>query len=60
MADRDTRGYKVYYKWRDGTGFCPQIKLEGIWLKKLGFNIDARFLVRCEKDRLVLTKAAPQ
>ena len=34
----------------------PQIKMQGDWLKDMGFSIGDNIQVRCEKNRLVISK----
>lgn len=47
------------YKTTQGRHFqmIPQIKLQGDWLKEIGFSIGDNIQVRCEKNRLIITKA---
>ena len=53
---KDNRSMKVY----EGSGrtykAIPLIRLQGEWLKELGFTIGSPVNVKCEEDRLVITR----
>ena len=52
------RKLKVYQKFRyrtwDNTT-VPEIRLEGIWLKELGFEIGKDIKIKQQKNRLTIT-----
>lgn len=53
---KENRVVKVY----EGSGRnykrTPLIRLQGDWLKELGFEIGTAVNIRCEKDRLIISK----
>jgi toxic protein SymE len=58
MAYKEYRSLKVL----EQPGFYsqnrrPSIKLQGKWLKELGFEIGDRVDVKCEDGRLTITKS---
>ena len=49
------RQYKVYYSCkRDYSGIVPAIRLSGIWMEELGFQVGALINVHCEKGKLTI------
>lgn len=55
---RPIRTQKVYYKLRTRTYdhiAIPEIKLEGIRLKKLGFEIGKGITIKTAKNKLIIT-----
>lgn len=44
-----------------GTGYqrIPQIKMQGGWLEDAGFSIGDHIQIKCQKNRLVITKSDP-
>ena len=52
------RKLKVYQKFRTRTcdnTTVPEIRLEGNWLKKLGFEIGKEIKIEQQKNRLTIT-----
>ena len=52
------RKLKVYQKFRTRTWdntTVPEIRLEGIWLKELGFDIGKEIKVEQKKNKLTIT-----
>ncbi len=56
MANKKNRKMKVYgtsgYKYQN----TPTIILKGQWLKVTGFEIGQEIEVKCEKDKLTITR----
>lgn len=53
-----SRKLKIYQKFRTRTFDhvkVPEIRLEGNWLKELGFEIGKEIQVKQEKNKLVIT-----
>lgn len=48
------RKLKIYQKYRTHTT-VPEIRLEGIWLKELGFEIGKEIRVKQRKYKLTIT-----
>ena len=52
------RKLKIYQKFRyrtQGNTTVPEIRLEGRWLEKLGFEIGKEIEIKQEKDKLTIT-----
>lgn len=57
---KDVRILKIYSKYIArfrSPLILPQILLQGIWLKKLGFECGQSITVRTEKNRIVITNS---
>lgn len=55
---KDSRKLKIHTKRQSGyyrATTIPVIKLEGKWLKKLGFNEGQMINIRQEKEKLIIT-----
>ncbi len=57
MAVKEYRKMKVYeqsgYRYKS----TPTIMLKGQWLKELGFESGDKIQVKCEEEKLIITKA---
>ncbi len=53
---RLTVGYAMNHRGRHAEETCPLIRLKGLWLKKLGWEIGAKAEVRAEAGRIVISK----
>ncbi|MBX2828238.1 MAG: type I toxin-antitoxin system SymE family toxin [Flavobacteriaceae bacterium] len=52
------RKLKVYQKFRRrelGNCVVPEIRLEGLWLQELGFEVGSKIIVEQEQGQLVIT-----
>ncbi len=50
----------VYKTTGAGYQHVPQIKMQGGWLKDAGFSIGDHIQIKCQKNRLVITKSNPK
>ncbi len=59
---RNVRGEKLLTVAQlfDGRRTLPMIRMRGEWLRRLGFLIGHRVVVRVERDRIVLTPASEE
>lgn len=53
------RKMTVYKTTGVGYQHIPQIKMQGEWLEKAGFSIGDHIQIKCQKNRLVITKSDP-
>ena len=49
----------VYKTTGAGYQHIPQIKMQGGWLEDAGFSIGDHIQIKCQKNRLVITKSDP-
>lgn len=42
-----------------GRNSFPMIRIKGLWLKQLGFEAGNPVMVKCEDNRLIITKVEP-
>lgn len=57
--DRKSRKLTVYKTTGTRYQHIPQIKMQGDWLKEAGFLIGDHILIKCQKNRLIITKSNP-
>ena len=42
-----------------GRNSFPMLRIKGLWLKRLGFEAGDPVMVKCEDNRLIITKVEP-
>ena len=42
-----------------GRNSFPMLRIKGLWLKQLGFETGDPVMVKCEDNRLIITKVEP-
>lgn len=57
MAYKEYREMKVYEQSGYNYQNTPTIVLKGKWLQELGFSMGDKVSVKCEDERLTITKA---
>lgn len=53
---RKTRKLTVYKTTGTRYQHIPQIKIQGDWLKEAGFLIGDRIQIKCQKNKLIISK----
>lgn len=56
-AFKENRSMKVYKQYDNDYRTQPQIRLQGHWLKDLGFEPGSQINVHCENNKLTITLA---
>lgn len=56
---RKSRKMTVYKTTGTRYQHIPQIKMQGDWLEDAGFSIGDHIQVKCQKNRLIITKSNP-
>lgn len=49
------RNLKISYAYDSHDQKIPYLKLSGKWLRECGFEIGAEVIIKCEKDKLIIT-----
>lgn len=57
MTDKQYREIKVYEQSGYQHKTTPTIIMKGAWLSRLGFEAGDLLEVKCEKNKLIITKA---
>lgn len=67
MEEKNIRKLKVYEAterrkgggWYSGGSYktVPQIRLQGVWLEKLGYEPGAELRVECKEGKIIISKA---
>lgn len=57
---RKNRNMTVYKTTGAEYQHVPQIKMQGGWLKDARFSIGDHIQIKCQKNRLVITKSNPK
>lgn len=52
---KDFRELKVSSSNGYGYKSTPMVRLQGLWLEEMGFNIGDPILVKCEEGKLIIT-----
>ncbi len=55
MTRKDYRELKVSSFSGYGYKSAPMLRIQGLWLEELGFNIGDPILVKCEDGKLIIT-----
>ena len=53
---KENRNMTVYKATDSHYRGIPQIKMQGDWLQKMGFSIGDNIQVKCEKNRIIISK----
>ena len=56
MANKEVRKLKVYGQSGTNHKLTPTITLKGAWLKEVGFEIGRCVQIKCENERLIITR----
>jgi antitoxin component of MazEF toxin-antitoxin module len=55
-AKKDFRALTVSEATNYGRKTAPMLRIQGLWLQELGFNIGDPVLVKCEDGKLIITQ----